>query len=63
MIAKQTEGVKGKVAGMLAEMMEVVHEFGEVSFAWSGHGEKVEVWKGEAQAELSAEAKEMLLAA
>lgn len=62
-IAKVTEGVMGKVAGMLAEMMEVVHEFGEVSFVWSGQGGMVEVWKGEVQAELSEEAKEMLLAA
>jgi hypothetical protein len=49
-IAKDTEGVMGKVAGMLAEMMEVVHEFGEVSFVWSGQGGMVEVWKGEVQA-------------
>lgn len=43
----------GKVAGMLAEMREVVQEFGEVGFVRWDQGERIEVWKGEAQAELS----------
>lgn len=62
-IAQATEGVMGKVGGMLGEMMGVVRESGEVSFVWSGKGDRVEVWKGEAQAELSEEAKGMLMGA
>jgi hypothetical protein len=53
----------GKVGGMLGEMMDVVSEFGEVSFVWSGKGDRVEMWKGAAQAKLSEEAKGMLMGA
>ena len=62
-IARATQGTMAKAAGMMREMMEVTEEYGEVSFVWKGEGTTVEVWKGAPQAELSDEAREMLLAA
>jgi hypothetical protein len=62
-IAASTQGIMGKVAGMIGEMMDCVDEFGECSFIWKGEGSNVEVWRGEEQVGLSEEAGEMLLAA
>lgn len=62
-IARSTEGIMAKSAGMIREMMDVVEEFGECSFVWKGEGSGVEVWKGEKQVGLSEEARVMLLAA
>ena len=62
-IANATKGIMAKAAGMMREMMEVTEEYGEVSFVGKGEGTVVEVWKGVPQAELSDEAREMLLAA
>jgi len=60
-IAVSTQGIMGKVAGMIKEMMESVNEFGECSFIWEGEGGNVEVWRGEEQVGLSEEAREILL--
>jgi hypothetical protein len=62
-IAQSTQGIMGKVAGMIKEMMDCVDEFGECCFIWKGEGSNVEVWRGEEQIGLSEEAREMLLAA
>jgi hypothetical protein len=62
-IAQSTQGIMGKVAGMIKEMMDCMDEFGECSFLWKGEGSNVEVWRGEDQSGLSEEAREMLLSA
>lgn len=44
-VAEAAEEVLAKVAAMLREMVSVVKEHKEVSFVWSGQGERVDVWQ------------------